>query len=169
VVYRRQRFLTHRRPSAGRWQALGSFACQLSMDGAPEAARVACCRMEAAMAAAVWDLPVVHEAREAAPIFRLSRSVGQVGTNSETTLGITRFQLQIRAFAGAAPDEFYVPPGHRQGGRGQRCHAPAGRCRVDWVIDEPPTLRITAARIAALSANQAPTAIIGCPHTTEPT
>jgi hypothetical protein len=25
--------------------------------------------------------------------------VGQVGTNSETTLGITRFQLEIRAFA----------------------------------------------------------------------
>jgi hypothetical protein len=48
------------------------------MDGAPQAPRVVSCRMEAAMAAAVGDLPVVHEAREAAPIFRLSRSVGQV-------------------------------------------------------------------------------------------
>jgi hypothetical protein len=38
------------------------------MDGAPQWARVACCRMEVAMAAAVGDLPVVHEAREAAPI-----------------------------------------------------------------------------------------------------
>ena len=76
------------------------------MDGAPQAARVAYCRMEAAMTAAVVDLPIVHEAREAAPIFRLSRPVGQVGTNSETTLGITGFQLEIRAFAGAAPDEF---------------------------------------------------------------
>ena len=76
------------------------------MDGAPQAARVACCRP----AAAVVDLPVVHEAREAAPIFLLSRSVGQVGTNTNT-LGITRFQLEIRAFAGAAPDEFYVPSG----------------------------------------------------------
>jgi hypothetical protein len=35
------------------------------MDGAPQSARVACCRMEVAMAAAVGDLPVVHEAREA--------------------------------------------------------------------------------------------------------
>jgi hypothetical protein len=42
--------------------------CRLSMDGAPQSARVACCRMEVAMAAAVGDLPVVHEAREAAPI-----------------------------------------------------------------------------------------------------
>ena len=40
--------------------------CRLSMDGAPQSARVACCRMEMAMAAAVGDLPVVHEAREAA-------------------------------------------------------------------------------------------------------
>jgi hypothetical protein len=39
--------------------------CRLSMDGAPQSARVACCRMEVAMAAAVGDLPVVHEAREA--------------------------------------------------------------------------------------------------------
>ena len=59
------------------------------------------------VAAAVVDLPVVHEGREAAPIFLLRRSVGQVGTN----MGITRFQLEIRAFAGAAPDEFYVPSG----------------------------------------------------------
>ncbi len=65
------------RPSAGRWQPW-AVECRLSMDGAPQAARVACCRMEAAMAAAVGDLPVVHEARDAAPIFRLSRSVGQV-------------------------------------------------------------------------------------------
>jgi hypothetical protein len=38
------------------------------------------------------------------------------------------------------------------------------------VIDEPSTARITGdtARIAALSANQAPAAIIGCPHLTIP-
>jgi hypothetical protein len=38
------------------------------------------------------------------------------------------------------------------------------------VIAEPPTVRITGrdARIAALSADQAPTAIIGCPHMTMP-
>jgi hypothetical protein len=88
---------------------------------------VACCRMEAAMAAAVVDLPVVHEAREAAPIFLLSRSVGQAGMNSETTLGITRFQLEIRAFAGAAPDEFYVPSGARA--RPTKLPAIASACR----------------------------------------
>jgi hypothetical protein len=59
--------------SAGRRQASGGPRVP-----GTQAPRVVSCRMEAAMAAAVGDLPVVHEAREAAPIFRLSRSVGQV-------------------------------------------------------------------------------------------
>jgi hypothetical protein len=41
---------------------------------------------------------------------------------------------------------------------------------TERVIDEPPTVRINGRRrpIAALSADQAPTAIIGCPHISMP-
>jgi hypothetical protein len=44
-----------------------------------------------------------------APAFRLTRSVDKVGRKTEMTRGIARLQFEIRAFAGAAADQFHQP------------------------------------------------------------
>src|SRR5271170_5106835 len=54
-----------------------------------------------------------------APRFRLTRSVGQVGRYSETTLGIAGLHFEIRALAGAASDQFDRPPGAADARNGQ--------------------------------------------------
>jgi hypothetical protein len=69
----------------------------------------------------------------ASPDFRLTRSVDKVGRKSETTRVIARLQFEIRAFAGAATDEFDQPsrPTNARNGerrRGQRGHAPTRHC-----------------------------------------
>jgi hypothetical protein len=68
------------------------------------------------------------------PSFRRSRSVGQVGRKSETTLRITSFNLEIGALAGPAAEQFQLPSRpayarHRERVGRQRAHSPAGyRC-----------------------------------------
>jgi hypothetical protein len=67
----------------------------------------------------------------AAPKVLLSRSVGQVGRKSETTLGIAGLHFKIGTFPGAAADQFELPAGTANAGNGQRCcgkhgDAPAG-------------------------------------------
>jgi hypothetical protein len=41
------------------------------------------------------------------PAFRLTRSVDKVGRKTEMTRGIARLQFEIRALAGATPDQFH--------------------------------------------------------------
>ena len=70
----------------------------------------------------------------AAPSLRRSRSVGQVGRKSETTRCIAGLHLEIGTFPGAAADQLDQPArpadaGHRQRGRGQGGHPPAGHRR----------------------------------------
>jgi hypothetical protein len=66
----------------------------------------------------------------ALPIRLRSRSVGQVGRNIETTLGIARFHDKVRAPSGATADQFEQPSGaahtgYRKRSRRQRRHPPS--------------------------------------------
>jgi hypothetical protein len=52
------------------------------------------------------------------PSILLSRPMDQVGSKSDTTLGIAGLHFEIGAFPGAAPDQFELPRGRPTPGTG---------------------------------------------------